>query len=67
MNKRASGALFLVTTHLGIQVSNAKAPRCKERQGTTFFCVALRPLQLGAFALEADLGVDLSNYFFYAI
>jgi hypothetical protein len=26
------------------------------------FCLALRPLQLGAFALEADIGVDLSSY-----
>ena len=46
-----------VTTQVRIQVSNAKAQRCKERKerkGYSCFFIALRPLQLGVFALEAD-------------
>ena len=46
------------TTQVGIEVSNAKAQRCKERKerkgDCCFFFIALRPLQLGVFALEAN-------------
>ena len=53
-------ASFQVTTQVRIQVSTAKARRCKERKerkerkGDSCFFIALRPLQLGVFALEAD-------------
>jgi hypothetical protein len=39
-----------------VEVSNAKARRGKERKGTTGFFIALRRLQLGVFALEANSG-----------
>ena len=51
-----------LTTYDRVQVSNAKAQRCKERKGTTCFVLLCALCNLASLRWKLIQVVDLSNY-----